>query len=407
MQDRVIEQLNLVLEIDPHHIPTRERLKDLYLGVGDLNQAIQQLEALRDLFGTGKPHLARLYQDQIEALRSQPPPGPPEDALIFIEESVADIDLGHAAEPSTDVEPPMVADSPFDPPTPAPEAEDSPVTHVDPQNAEQARADAEAAARAAEAPAEIEDSLEEADFFITQGLLGEARTTLEDALEQNPGHILLREKLAEVALLENQQEPAEVVSLSEDSQVIRQTLVEAVGDVDDAFQDGSDIIDVGEVLGSLSENAPASPQDGPGNHLELGIAYKEMGLLDDAISEFETAAQQPEMACTALTMIGQCMVEKGEIDNAIARFKEALNIENIQPRDELTLYHALGMVYERAGNIRESRFYYEYVVKRDPTFRDVQSRLAQLEEGSGADASESSSDSVETNFKNLMRDQDG
>src|SRR5205823_13750324 len=107
-------------------------------------------------------------------------------------------------------------------------------------------------------------------------------------------------------------------------------------------------------------------------HYDLGIAYKEMGLLDDAITEFKLVMKDPAREVQCHLMIGLCCLEKGLQTEAIGNFKKGLYVEGISERESLSLYFELGQAYERLGDPREALYYYEKVVKRDPRFRNVE-----------------------------------
>jgi tetratricopeptide (TPR) repeat protein len=104
-----------------------------------------------------------------------------------------------------------------------------------------------------------------------------------------------------------------------------------------------------------------------------------MGLLDDAIAEFNIATRDPAREVQCHMMIGLCNVTKGQMTEAINQFKEGLYAEQIQEREQLALYYELGQAYERLGDGREALYYYEKVVKRDPVFRDVGERITALQ----------------------------
>ncbi len=113
-------------------------------------------------------------------------------------------------------------------------------------------------------------------------------------------------------------------------------------------------------------------------HFDLGIAYKEMGLLDDAMKEFDLAMRNPQRECICQTMIGLCYLEQGKTTDAISRFKHGLYAEAKTDREELGLYFELGNAYELLQDPREALYYFEKVAKRAPEFREVQSRIASL-----------------------------
>ena len=78
-------------------------------------------------------------------------------------------------------------------------------------------------------------------------------------------------------------------------------------------------------------------------------------------------------------MIGECVEAKGELGEAVARYKEALNMPQVTATESLELYYLLGSVFERLGDVREALYFFENLRKRDATFRDVVRRIAALQ----------------------------
>jgi tetratricopeptide (TPR) repeat protein len=114
------------------------------------------------------------------------------------------------------------------------------------------------------------------------------------------------------------------------------------------------------------------------SHYDLGIAYKEMGLYNDAIREFELIAEAPGREVLCHTLIGLCYSSKGMQSEAISQFKKGLYVDGITDNESVSLYYELGAAYEKLKDAREALYYYEKVLKRDPTFRDVQRRVTAL-----------------------------
>jgi tetratricopeptide (TPR) repeat protein len=85
-------------------------------------------------------------------------------------------------------------------------------------------------------------------------------------------------------------------------------------------------------------------------------------------------------------MIGLCYSEKGMQTEGISQFKKALYVEEISEREQLSLYYELGVAYERLQDWRESLYYYEKVVKRDPKFRDIDRRMQEAKQALGGAA---------------------
>ncbi len=113
-------------------------------------------------------------------------------------------------------------------------------------------------------------------------------------------------------------------------------------------------------------------------HFDLGIAYKEMGLIDDAIREFELSTSNPQRECMANTMIGLCYMERGDVEQAIRYFKRGLYADVRTDQEELGLYYELGCAYERTDDRQEAMYYFQKVQKRDAHFRKVEEKVAAL-----------------------------
>ena len=92
------------------------------------------------------------------------------------------------------------------------------------------------------------------------------------------------------------------------------------------------------------------PSPIPGTHGYLGHRLQADGPLDAAIARVHAAGPGQPRAVFALTMIGECIEAKGELGEAVAAYKEALNLPQMSPPESLELYYLLGSVFERLGD---------------------------------------------------------
>lgn len=113
-------------------------------------------------------------------------------------------------------------------------------------------------------------------------------------------------------------------------------------------------------------------------HFNLGIAFKEMGLLDDAIAEFDQATGNLARRLSSLALKGICLKEKGDFDGAEEAFKSALLLPDIVESDLCNLYFELGLLQENRDQPEEALHYFEQVAHQDPSFREVSKRITQL-----------------------------
>lgn len=113
-------------------------------------------------------------------------------------------------------------------------------------------------------------------------------------------------------------------------------------------------------------------------HYNLGIAYKEMGLLDDAIKEFQTSRSDPKRFMQSSTMLGVCYMEKGLYSLAIDVLTKA--IKEISDKDESywAIKYDLAEAYEKNNNVKEALDLYTAVFGWNAGFRNVSEKINQL-----------------------------
>jgi tetratricopeptide (TPR) repeat protein len=138
-------------------------------------------------------------------------------------------------------------------------------------------------------------------------------------------------------------------------------------------------IDVDEVFAKFKQGVKAQVSDNDSaTHYDLGVAYKEMGLLADAAREFEIASRDPKRECNCLAMMGMMYRERGELDRAAEAYVRGLSAQHKTVAQEVSLYYDLGTIYEMKNDVDEAIYYFQRITRRDPTYRDVSQRLAAL-----------------------------
>ena len=115
------------------------------------------------------------------------------------------------------------------------------------------------------------------------------------------------------------------------------------------------------------------------SHYDLGVAYKEMGLLDDAIGEFQMALRSRNNRLAAYEALGQCFLEQQSYKVAVTVLSRALHEPAIQDEQRVGILYLLGYSCEVLQRFDEARSYFQRVYATDIHFRDVAQRLADLE----------------------------
>jgi tetratricopeptide (TPR) repeat protein len=134
-------------------------------------------------------------------------------------------------------------------------------------------------------------------------------------------------------------------------------------------------------LGELGEEEDEDLE----THYNLGIAYREMGLLDEAIGEFQKVAQAVQkgkpfrytMNCA--TLLALAFRDKGEPKIASLWYKRALEVPGLDQETVLALRYDLGISLEMAGESEAALDCFRQVYAMNIDYRDVADRIATLQ----------------------------
>ena len=485
---QAIENLQAILARDPHHRGALEKLGDAYADDGDTAGAVAAWlragELARD---AGDLEATSLLRDRVAALdaaaaatlESEDAAGDAEEESIDLpgEESVdeIEIDLDEVGADEELVQAPPPAATALEARLGAgSDAGEDLEIELDLDGAEPpaaeltdpgALSDPETIAN----PERVAEDLEEAEFYLQQGLAEEARALFERVLAASPGHPLALLRLGELAAAAGEDPDAPgsgPVALDRSVTPVAPPPARAVAEEtdpdadgawlrgdDDPFLDDEEAIDTdatsapdafdaladsglgtplhaadatppereardaargagpagdfdlaAELSAALEDAVPEGARSGAAGdegfqavfgafkrgveaalgsgdyqaHYDLGIAYREMGLLDDAIAEFRSAMHSPTRRIECLHMLGLCALEQGRSDEAIDLLAHALGAPDVVEEQELAIRFELGRAYEQSGDLEKARNAWEKVASVDPDFCEVSELLAGL-----------------------------
>ncbi|MGW8272166.1 MAG: tetratricopeptide repeat protein, partial [Thermodesulfovibrionales bacterium] len=242
------------------------------------------------------------------------------------------------------------------------------------------------------------EEIAEADFYAQQGLLEEALSIYRKYEELMPEDQKLKGRIS--ALLKQREEveyPDTGISTPEEALGAVQEesgIGEAAPDHDQLSVDrgvppvpAEEIPEptledeVLEIFEEFKRGLESELEDEDSEtHYNLGIAYKEMGLIDDAIKEFQTANRDPEKKIQASSMLGHCFKEKGLYSLAIEVLATAVSL--IERRDDSYwgAVYDLADAYELNGNLNEALDMFTEVFAYNSKLRKVDERLNVLKE---------------------------
>ncbi|HEV7500564.1 MAG TPA: hypothetical protein VGQ33_11200, partial [Vicinamibacteria bacterium] len=110
----------------------------------------------------------------------------------------------------------------------------------------------------------------------------------------------------------------------------------------------------------------------------LGIAYKEMGLIDEAIAEFQLAAKDEARLLECSSMLGICFLDKGMPKLAMKWFERGLKAPGRTDEEYAALRYDLAMAHEAAGDVDKALSMFTELYGQDANFRDVANKVRDL-----------------------------
>ena len=120
-------------------------------------------------------------------------------------------------------------------------------------------------------------------------------------------------------------------------------------------------------------------------HYDLGVAYREMGLLDEAIGEFQKAARTPDRPLRALEALAGCFLESGQPELVLSTLAgvgpalaDGATVAAAEAPSHVALCYLLGAASQEVGRVDDARRWFLRVLAIDYAFRDAAVRLASL-----------------------------
>ena len=238
------------------------------------------------------------------------------------------------------------------------------------------------------------EEYEEARFFYEQAIYSECIEIFKNLLSAHPKHPLLlaqvedcRKKQAEEELHKSGIGAPIAADTKKSSTPLKTEKIEKKDEPADGSIDLSE-----EILSNLdmafpteapvptpeATATPVSDSDTVDTHLNLGLAYREMGMLDEAIGEFLTAEKKSSSIRT-LALLGLCYLQKQNKIKTLEFFKKALS-DNALTRNELkSIRYDIGSCYMTANLPEAALRQFSILSELDSDYRDVSERIEQLE----------------------------
>ena len=247
----------------------------------------------------------------------------------------------------------------------------------------------------------MRQELESVDFYIAQGYSDIAVDTLEMLERQFGPHPEIQSRREKLAQRDQPVEEASVFEFGGVEEVATPVPAETITfDADSAYaalvDDGGNnvgaakpVAGIDAGLAELFEEFRAAEEgdevrEDYETHYNMGTAYKEMDLMDEAIQEFQTSVNLVKPGdgtsrfLQCCNMLGHCFINKGMPEAAVLWFKKGLQAPGHTEDEYQALRYELASAYEQLGDLTRAREFYTEVYGVDVSYREVAEKLSQL-----------------------------
>ena len=134
----------------------------------------------------------------------------------------------------------------------------------------------------------------------------------------------------------------------------------------------------------MEADGAATEEQDPETHYNLGVAFKEMGLLDEAIGELQKVCHAIDRGhafshvLQVYTWLAECLMNKGAPQAAIRWYERALRLPAVDEETRMAVYYEMAAAYEAAGNRQAAIDNFMEVYANNIDYRDVAERIKVL-----------------------------
>lgn len=230
----------------------------------------------------------------------------------------------------------------------------------------------------------LQQELEGVEFYIAQGYKDFAERALAE-LEEKYGE---REEFSKIRALLDDSLQTLAGKTKPAPETLNADAEKEVGSKDNKTADFKAFDIIGEFRNELGleEEEDSQPEGDYETHYHLAIAYKEMGLMEESIKEFQDAINlsKPDDGTRRFfqcaNLLGHCFMEKQMPNLAIMWYQRAFEDVNLDDEEKLALLYEIAQAYETGGEEEKALDYFGKVYAVDVTYRDTSGRLKNLQE---------------------------
>jgi tetratricopeptide (TPR) repeat protein len=241
----------------------------------------------------------------------------------------------------------------------------------------------------------VAEELQEAQFYLEQGMLQEARGSLQRILRQDPEHPVAKQHLAEIERGADRPKREErpraagkrrSVFRVVEAKAPQGEYVDFAGELSEALSEDEEASlpldlepEVKQVLRELQrgirDQVDAADYE---THYDLAIAFKDLGLYDRAIGELRLAANDAAYRVRCASLLGLCYLVKGEPERAVEELLKGVAATEAGTEERWGILYDLATAYEALENGKKALETLLAIQSEMPKFRDIRVRVRDL-----------------------------
>jgi len=390
---KTLEIYEKMIRVDPAHRPTLSKVAGILTRPGGVEESLTQLNSLGErLLGSGHAEVARqLYEAVVDLFRSH---GREAEATRAAEGLNAIRLAGEGAKtaevataPSAGEEGLIEAEEMVGAGVSADFVEESQVATMEMDTSGGAQEVTSLVDQGEEAvevvgSQTLTDELQEAEFFVQQGMMQEAQSAFQRILVRDPEHTVAKQKLAEIErkiAAPAKEKPRRPAAIPEGNfvdfagELIEELTREETGSSADIEPEVRDLLH--QFQAGVREQIDATDYE---THYHLGIAYKDLGLYDEAIGELQLAASNAAYTVRCSSPLGLTYLAKGEPEQAVEELLKGLAATQNRTEERWGVLYDLATAYEALEDAQKALEALQAIHSESPKFRDVRTRVRDL-----------------------------
>jgi tetratricopeptide (TPR) repeat protein len=241
----------------------------------------------------------------------------------------------------------------------------------------------------------VAEELQEAQFYLEQGMLQEARGSLQRILRQDPEHPVAKQHLAEIERGADRPKREERPRAAGKRRSVFRVVeakspqgeyVDFAGELSEALSEDEEASlpldlepEVKQVLRELQrgirDQVDAADYE---THYDLAIAFKDLGLYDRAIGELRLAANDAAYRVRCASLLGLCYLVKGEPERAVEELLKGVAATEAGTEERWGILYDLATAYEALENGKKALETLLAIQSEKPKFRDIRVRVRDL-----------------------------